>query len=87
MLHNPLLERLDDAAVRERIQAKEAYWRSVGVSSVPTVVFNNSSALNGARSVDVYKQVLEAILNKTIRRISTPSSSPESSANRHILVG
>ena len=58
------LARLDDAAVRERVQAQEAYWHSLGVSSVPTVVFSHSSALNGAQSVDVYKQVLAELVEQ-----------------------
>lgn len=52
------LARLEDPAVRERVQAQEAYWHNLGVSSVPTMVFNRSNVLNGAQPVAVYKQVL-----------------------------
>ena len=56
------LARLDDAAAREGVQEQEAYWTSLGVSSVPTVVLNRSSALTGAQPVDVYKQVLAELI-------------------------
>ncbi|WP_111707071.1 DsbA family oxidoreductase [Lutibacter citreus] len=56
--------RLDDLETRERVKNKERFWTSRGVSSVPTVVFNSTSALNGAQPVNVYKQVLTELLNK-----------------------
>ena len=56
------LARLDDAAAREGVQEQEAYWTSLGVSSVPTVILNRSSALTGAQPVDVYKQVLAELI-------------------------
>ena len=56
------LARLDDNTARERVQAQEAYWQNLGVSAVPTVIFNHSSALTGAQSVDVYKQVLAELV-------------------------
>lgn len=55
---------LDDLETRERVKNKEIFWTSRGVSSVPTVVFNSTSALNGAQPVNVYKQVLTELLNK-----------------------
>jgi len=56
--------RLDDLETRERVKNNERFWTSRGVSSVPTVVFNSTSALNGAQPVNVYKQVLTELLNK-----------------------
>lgn len=56
------LARLDNDDARYEVKTKEAYWQSVGVSSVPTMVFNNKSALTGAQPVDVYKQVITALL-------------------------
>lgn len=58
------LAKLDDAAVREGVQTQKAYWHRLGVSSVPTVVFNRSSALNGAQPVDVYQQVLTELVER-----------------------
>jgi len=56
------LARLDDSAVRKRVQDQEEYWRNLGVLSVPTVVFNHASALTGAQPVDVYKEVLAELI-------------------------
>ncbi len=56
------MERLDNDDASYEVQSKESYWQSVGVSSVPTMVFNNTSALTGAQPVDVYKQVLTDLL-------------------------
>ncbi len=57
------LLRLENDEVREHVKTTEAYWHSLGVSSVPTMVFNRSSALNGAQPVEVYKQVLAELIN------------------------
>lgn len=56
------LAKLDDENARGQIQAQETYWQSLGVSSVPTVVFNKSTALTGAQPVEVYKKVLTELL-------------------------
>ena len=56
--------RLEDDDAGYEVQTKEAYWQSVGVSSVPTVIFNNKSALTGAQPVSVYKQVLSELLDQ-----------------------
>lgn len=58
------LARLEEEEARKRVQTQEAYWRNLGVSSVPTVVFNHSSALNGAQPVDAYKQVLAELIEQ-----------------------
>lgn len=52
----------DDA--RYEVKTKEAFWQNAGVSSVPTMVFNNKSALTGAQPVSVYKQVLGELLEQ-----------------------
>lgn len=56
------IARLDDANARKQVQEKESYWQKQGVSSVPTMVINNSSVLNGAYPVGTYKQVLAELL-------------------------
>mgnify|MGYP003115166827 CR=1 FL=1 len=56
------LKRLDDPNLRYQLISKEKYWQQLGVSAVPTMVFNNKSALTGAQPVEVYKQVLAEFL-------------------------
>ncbi len=58
------LKRLNDKNALDEIQNIENYWQSLGISSVPTIVFNRTSALNGAQPVEVYKQVLTEILEQ-----------------------
>ncbi|MET6991178.1 DsbA family oxidoreductase [Sediminicola arcticus] len=58
------LARLENDDARYEVQTKEAYWQSVGVSSVPTIIFNNKNALTGAQPVSVYKQVLSELLDQ-----------------------
>ena len=56
------LERLKDAKAREHIISKEAYWQKLGVTAVPTMVFNRTSALTGAQPVEVYKKILRDLM-------------------------
>ncbi len=56
------MSRLDDDSARYEVTSKERYWQSLGVSSVPTFVFDKNSALTGAQPVDVFKQVLTELL-------------------------
>ncbi|WP_144211495.1 DsbA family oxidoreductase [Shewanella donghaensis] len=53
---------LDNPEARSHINAEKSQWTAAGISSVPTVVFNRTSALNGAHPVESYKQVLTEIL-------------------------
>ncbi|UCX06467.1 DsbA family oxidoreductase [Shewanella glacialimarina] len=53
---------LDNAEARAHITADKNRWLSAGINSVPTVVFNRTSALNGAHPVESYKQVLSELL-------------------------
>lgn len=59
---NAARERLDNPNARLEVQQAEEMWKNLGISSVPTVVFNRQSALTGAQPVDVYKQVLQQLL-------------------------
>ncbi|MCF8715344.1 DsbA family oxidoreductase [Joostella atrarenae] len=59
------LARLENKEAKKEIQTKEAYWQSLGVNSVPTVVFNTKSALTGAQPIEVYKQVLTELLQES----------------------
>ncbi|GAA5224725.1 DsbA family oxidoreductase [Membranihabitans marinus] len=56
--------RLKDEGARQRVTDKEGYWHSRGVASVPTIVFDNQSAVTGAQPVDVFKQVLTQMLEE-----------------------
>lgn len=56
------MPRLNDSDFRERIQDKERYWQKQGVSAVPTMVFNDTTVMNGAYPVATYKQVLAELL-------------------------
>ncbi|WP_153914873.1 DsbA family oxidoreductase [Shewanella sp. TC10] len=53
---------LDNPEVKSRINMEKSQWTSAGISSVPTVVFNRTSALNGAHPVASYKQVLTELV-------------------------
>ncbi|MDO6736707.1 DsbA family oxidoreductase [Wenyingzhuangia sp. 2_MG-2023] len=55
--------KLASEETRKEVKDKESYWQNMGVSSVPTVVFDRKSALTGAQPVKVYKQVLTELLN------------------------
>ncbi|MDN3666812.1 DsbA family oxidoreductase [Algibacter miyuki] len=56
------LAKLDDDDARYEVKSKEAYWQQLGVSSVPTIIFNRKDAVTGAQPVDVFKQVLTELL-------------------------
>ena len=49
---------LDNTASQGEVRNKQNYWKSLGVSSVPTIVFNRKSAVTGAQPIDIFKQVL-----------------------------
>lgn len=56
------LARLESEEARYEIRSQQAYWKNLGVSSVPTVVFNRKSAVTGAQPVDTFKQVLSELI-------------------------
>jgi len=58
------LARLNNEEARLEVKRKEAHWKSLGVNSVPTIVFNNKSAVTGAQPVDVLKQVLSEVIEQ-----------------------
>lgn len=59
------LAKLDDGEARNEVRTKQNYWKNLGVNSVPTIVFNNKSAVTGAQPVETFKEILsEAIKNK-----------------------
>lgn len=57
------LAKLDNDEARYEVKSLEGYWQNLGVSSVPTIVFNRKSAITGAQPVDVFKKALADLLN------------------------
>lgn len=47
-----------DEEGKSRVKARIVQWQQMGVSGVPTVVFNRTSALTGAQPQETFKQVL-----------------------------
>jgi predicted DsbA family dithiol-disulfide isomerase len=58
------LARLDDEQIRLDIVMKEKHWQQIGVSAVPTIIFDMKSGLSGAQSVDTYKQILSEMIKE-----------------------
>lgn len=56
------LARLDDHDARKQVTAHEEHWKQMGISSVPTFVFNRRSAVSGAQPSDIFEQVLTDLL-------------------------
>lgn len=53
---------LEETKYRDQVIEHERFWQGLGISAVPAVVFNRSSALSGAQPVEAYKQVLTELL-------------------------
>lgn len=49
---------LDRVEAVQAVIEHESYWQGVGVTSVPTVVFNQSSGIAGAHPVETFKNIL-----------------------------
>ncbi|GGZ90438.1 DsbA family oxidoreductase [Algibacter mikhailovii] len=60
------LSQLDNDEARLAVRSKQDYWRNLGVNSVPTIVFNNKSAVTGAQPVPVFKDVLTELLETKV---------------------
>ncbi|MBP1841172.1 DsbA family oxidoreductase [Formosa algae] len=56
---------LDNENARNTVRTEEAYWQNMGVTSVPTIVFNRTSAVTGAQPISVFKDVLKDMLQTT----------------------
>jgi len=56
------LARLDNEEALQEVQSKQDYWKNLGVSSVPTIVFNRKSAVTGAQPIDTLKKVLTDVV-------------------------
>ncbi len=58
------LQALSDTSLREKIRSTEAQWHQLGISGVPTVIFNRKTALTGAHPQENYKNVLSELLEE-----------------------
>lgn len=58
------IKTLDNNTIRTRVKNEENYWRGLGVSSVPTMLFDKSVVRRGANSVERYKELLLQLMNK-----------------------
>lgn len=56
------MKRLDDVIFKEKIYNEEQYWKSQGINSIPTIIFDNITTRQGARSVEYYKELLNSIV-------------------------
>jgi predicted DsbA family dithiol-disulfide isomerase len=56
------LAKLDNDEARKEIRTKQNYWKNLGVTSVPTIVFNRKSAVTGAQPIATFKQVLSELV-------------------------
>jgi len=56
------LAKLEDINARKEVADKQNYWKSLGVNSVPTIVFNRESAVTGAQPIATFKNVLSELM-------------------------
>lgn len=50
---------LQDDGQRQRIREQEEFWLGLGISGVPTMIFNQSGILTGAQPAAVYGDMLD----------------------------
>ncbi|OAB80134.1 DsbA family oxidoreductase [Cochleicola gelatinilyticus] len=55
---------LENTTVRNEVKNQEAYWKNLGVNSVPTIIFDQKSAVTGAQPVAAFKQILKDLINE-----------------------
>jgi predicted DsbA family dithiol-disulfide isomerase len=58
------MAKLDNEIARKEIRTKQDYWKSLGVNSVPTIVFNRTSGVTGAQPIATFKKVLSELIEK-----------------------
>lgn len=56
------LSKLEDDKAIEEVKTKQDFWKNLGVTSVPTFVFNKKKGIAGAHPVSSLKEVLSEIL-------------------------
>ncbi len=55
---------LDNNEYTHEVREAEQLWTSRGVSSVPTIVFNDQYAVSGGQPVDVFVSAIRQILSE-----------------------
>ncbi len=58
------LATLDNDKARSDVRAQQNQWKTMGVNSVPTFVFNRNSAVSGAHPVNTFKELLTELLEQ-----------------------
>ncbi|MFC6269857.1 DsbA family oxidoreductase [Frigoriflavimonas asaccharolytica] len=58
------LAKIEDKETRAELRKTQDYWKSMGINSVPTIIFNRKSAITGAQPVETFKQVLTDLLSE-----------------------
>jgi predicted DsbA family dithiol-disulfide isomerase len=56
------ISKLENETARNEIRTKQAYWKSLGVNAVPTIVFNRKSTVTGAQPVATFKEILSKLI-------------------------
>lgn len=56
---------LTNVEIKHRVKSLESQWREMGVTGVPTVVFNRTSALTGAQPQETFVEVLRELVAKS----------------------
>ena len=56
------LSKLNDEEAIKEIRTKQDYWKGMGISSVPTIVFNRKSAVTGVQPVSSLKKIISEML-------------------------
>lgn len=54
---------INDSMSLDQVRKQESYWQELGVSSVPTVVFNREAALSGAQPIGTFKKILTELVD------------------------
>lgn len=57
-------EQLSNPLLSKQIKEKESQWQKMGISSIPTMIFNHSSAMSGAQAPSTYKSILSELAAK-----------------------
>ena len=54
--------KLDNEEAIKEVKTKQDYWKQLGISSVPTIVFDRKSAVTGAQPIAILKKVLVKVV-------------------------
>lgn len=55
---------LDNNHFADEVRQQETMWQQNGITSVPTVIINNTYAISGGQPADVFKSAIEEVLEK-----------------------